>query len=266
MMLTLRGSRFSGCSRTFFALRRAYATSRDDQKGIPIASFPIETYVNTNGIAWNKVLQPTLRDIGWLDAPEIDSAKTLDHDSASLVRMSSAPLGHVEDAGAAARRKVNYFYRCEGPLLGEPMSVWTLKFFPLMSPLSLEEYVEERMKTFFLTFPNGSISSLTLHPSVLGPISRSGATSTSTHYFHKKTRFVCGEESGLAQFGQMSLFLRTQEGVWDLSWHAVASLLKKRKELFVGGVKLLSVSPSSAPELGVKQRSTTAVPLPTPDL
>lgn len=54
------------------------------------------------------------RDIGWLDAPEIDAAKTLDHDSASLVRMSSAPLGHVEDAGAAARRKVLF---CERFLL-----------------------------------------------------------------------------------------------------------------------------------------------------
>jgi len=231
------------------------------RSGVPVACFPVETYVNTNGIVFNRALQPGFRDIGWLDAPEIDSAKTRDRDSKMIVSLKEPPLGHVEDAAAAARRRVNRFYRCEGPLLGEPMSVWTLKFFPLKKEATVEEYVDERMKSFFLSFPTGTISTLTFHHSVISHLSSVGTSGGLL--FRKKAQYVCGEDAGHAQFGQMSFFLRTHEGVWDLSWHAVASLLTRRKELFVGGLKLLTVSASDASTTLLPR---TAVPLPTPDL
>jgi len=240
---------------------RLFASSANG--GIAVASFPIETYVNTNGITWNRTLKPTLRDVGWLDTPELEREE-LHKDSSAVVDFIEAPYAHVSDKQAASRRKVNAFYRAHGSQLGDPKSVWTTKFFPQPTSVTLEDFVEERMKMFFLYVPAGTISSITLHPSVLANITKTGSF-TNAMYFNKKHAYVYGEDSGHAHFGQMSLFIRTAGGIWDISWHGLASLLKKRKDLFVTGVRQVSLSPTTTKMSG-KQSTTTAPATFTPDL
>jgi len=229
--------------------------AKGNNSGVAVASFPIETYVNTNGITWKTTLKPAMRDIGWLDTPELEREE-LHKDASAILKFVSPPLSHLEDTEAAARRKVNAFYRANGTELGDPKSVWTVKFFPQQPAHTLEDFVEERMKSFFLYTPAGTVSTITLHPTVLAGVSQRGVF-TSAMYYNKKHAYVYGEDSGLAQFGQMSLYVRTASGVWDISWHALASLLKRRKDLFVSTVRQVSLS---VPE----QRVMTAKPLPVP--